>query len=343
MLLVIFGAGASYDSVPHLPPSADDKLDRIQTQESRPPLANELFGNRREFVAAMETFRECMPLIPVLRKNGVAVEQELAKIKEQAKTFPKAHQELMAIRFYLRLALWGCQKRWHDNHHRGITNYLALLREIERWRYEGNERACFVTFNYDTMLEQAMLQVVAFNIHDMNSYISQEHYSLLKLHGSIDWGRELTGVDPPTGANYRYMISRAADLLISSDYVLVRDAFDKHPGLVPALSIPVDKKDEFSCPEAHVKTLVGLLPTVTKILVIGWRATEAEFINLLQSHLTRTQDLMIVSGNLKDADDTLANLNPKQVSYPGQNRIGIGFTGLINNLDLLNAFLRTPP
>jgi len=107
----------------------------------------------------MQTFRDCMTLIPVLRKEGVAVERELARIQEQAKTYPPAHQQLMAIRFYLQYALWKCQKRWF-NHHRGITNYATLIREIDRWRFEFNEQVSFVTFNYDTMLEQAMFQVL---------------------------------------------------------------------------------------------------------------------------------------------------------------------------------------
>jgi hypothetical protein len=73
MLLVIFGAGASYDSVPHLPPF---QLSRVANQnnwnplpelqspglheQSRPPLANGLFDTRGIFVNVMSQFRECM-------------------------------------------------------------------------------------------------------------------------------------------------------------------------------------------------------------------------------------------------------------------------------------------
>ncbi len=64
-----------------------------------------------------------------------------------------------------------------------------LLDEIERWRVEKNECVCFVTFDYDTMLEEAMGQVLRLGVRDMNSYHTWENYSLFKLHGSIDWGR----------------------------------------------------------------------------------------------------------------------------------------------------------
>ena len=39
--------------------------------------------------------------------------------------------------------------------------------------------------------------------------------------------------------------------------------------LHPALSIPVERKDEFSCPAKHVRALEALLPKVTKIITIG--------------------------------------------------------------------------
>jgi hypothetical protein len=61
VLLVIFGAGASYDSVAHLPLSGSG--DRILNSE-RPPLANQLFENRPIFVKAMKRFPDCKSLCP---------------------------------------------------------------------------------------------------------------------------------------------------------------------------------------------------------------------------------------------------------------------------------------
>ena len=153
MLLVILGAGASYDSVAHLPPPAI--YSPVVDDPTRPTLANQLFENRGIFVEIMTKYPECLPLIPPLRKNGVIVERELAKIQEQSKTFPRALHELAAIRFHLHHALWECERVWKQKH-KGITNFAAFLREIERWRFEAKERVCFVTFNYDTMLEDAM-------------------------------------------------------------------------------------------------------------------------------------------------------------------------------------------
>jgi hypothetical protein len=71
VLLVVFGAGASYDSDPDHPPPAPAGGHLLTIENHRPPLANRLFDNRPQFLTAMESFPECMPLIPRLRKSGV--------------------------------------------------------------------------------------------------------------------------------------------------------------------------------------------------------------------------------------------------------------------------------
>lgn len=92
MLLVIFGAGASYDSVPHLPPSRANNASQsnfghviqrsvAKYEEFRPPLANQLFEDRSLFMAALQSFPECKPIIPLLR-GGQPVEQQLSKLEE---------------------------------------------------------------------------------------------------------------------------------------------------------------------------------------------------------------------------------------------------------------------
>ena len=55
-----------------------------------------------------------------------------------------------------------------------------------------------------------MTQVVHFNVGDMNSYITGSDYQLFKLHGSINWGRELEGVVHP-GNNVPYPYQNLID------------------------------------------------------------------------------------------------------------------------------------
>lgn len=344
MLLVIFGAGASYDSVPHLPPPTLGHSEP-HIREERPPLANQLFEDRPLFVRAMERFPACIPLIPSLRGQGVMVENRLSEIRSQAATFPERHRQLAAIRFYLRLALWECQDKWHEIH-RGITNYSALLDEIERWRYQAGEQVCFVTFNYDTMLERAMQSVLQITFPEMTAYLSQKSYSLIKLHGSINWGREVEGIASSHSYNEQRLVSDAVEITpkVGNKYRVFNNPRAVHDGsvlLFPALSIPVAKKDEFSCPSDHVNALKLMLPNVDKVITIGWRATEADFLTLLKGYLTDRTELMIVSGGMDGVRETLDNVHqyirPSRVALGGD----AGFTALIvEQLPLLEAFLR---
>jgi hypothetical protein len=110
--------------------------------------------------------------------------------------------------------------------------------------------------------------------------------------------------------------------------------------IFPALSIPVENKDEFSCPVYHIAFLKDLLPRVTKVITIGWRGMEADFLELLRRHLPQEdQKLMIVSGKMEGAQETQQNLRHTiKLHYPPL-LLEQGFTGLIHNLHQLSAFL----
>jgi len=183
-LLVIFGAGASYDSAPAFPPST--------RPYERPPLANELFQNRPTFVEMMQKFPECQPIVPWLRDlpSGTTVEQRLEEFQADVATHPQRQRQLTAVRFYLQHMLWECQQQW-ANIHGGITNYKTLFDSIEHWRAQRNETVEVVTFNYDTMLEEG-LSWLDLKFKRIEDYISDDHYRVFKLHGSVDWIRRVT-------------------------------------------------------------------------------------------------------------------------------------------------------
>jgi hypothetical protein len=61
MLLIVFGAGASFDSAPTYKPETGE------FRPERPPLANQLFASRERFAEALQEFPECRSLAPHLR------------------------------------------------------------------------------------------------------------------------------------------------------------------------------------------------------------------------------------------------------------------------------------
>jgi hypothetical protein len=353
VLLVIFGAGASFDSVPdRLPgqilPALRPALVADHPENDRPPLASQLFDNRPSFVRAMTRFPDCIPLMHPLRKPNIMVEQELARIQDQAEEYPPVHRELASIRYYLHFALSECQNNW-ERRHSGLTNYATFLREIERWRLEFKERVCLVTFNYDTMLDEELGRLLRIQIQDMSDY-AQENYALIKPHGSINWGLEVNGAGPVNQYQRTQdiieFVAAAPGMRVSDRYRVVKGfpmLKDGEQLLFPAISIPVVNKNEFTCPATHVQVLLGMLPRVNKILTIGWRATEEHFLALLQLKLVAgQQDLMVVSGDNRGAAETFENLTRSALTLtrPYQSIVS-GFTGLINNLEVLEKFLRS--
>ena len=214
MLLVIFGAGASYDSYADIP---------VEIQEpSRPPLANQLFDDRKLFRTILKDFPGILPLVTRLSKPSPSLEEELESV--QSDNRPITAQRLAAIRFYLRSIMWSVEQQWAGKHG-GVTNYKTLLDDIEQWRSANNERVCLVTFNYDKMLEDALSEI-GVKCSSIQDYISHPIYKVIKLHGSVDWAHPvgLQFGSPPSDdmAVMRQLIAGVQTLRIEPEIVAVR-------------------------------------------------------------------------------------------------------------------------
>lgn len=296
----------------------------------------------------MQDYPACKPLVNRLR-GDIQVEHQLAKFEEEAKTFPMRNRQLVAIRYYLHEMLWNCQGEW-KNQHRGITNYATFLDAIERWRYRHEERVCFVTFNYDTMLEESLEELLGIKLGDFGSYTSHPDFLIIKLHGSIDWALEFNTA--PSSALPRGHPRDVIEAAIKGLDVSERYRKVEHPPVYlgdgsygfPALAIPVEKKSLFACPPEHLSAPAEILPEVRKIITVGWRATEQHFLAMLKNRLTGLKadvDLMVVSGDIRGVRETNENLG--LVNPPSGHRydtVETGFSGLIRSIDRLEKFLQ---
>ena len=313
MLMVIFGAGASYDSMPAHPPRPP-----MQTlvEQNRPPLANQLFQDRGLFAAALEEFRECHAIVPWLRElRGTTLESQLQRFQDEADAYPARHAQLAAVRYYLQQMLYRCEDGWKQTA-KGITNYKTFLDMVEQWRQSRDESVSLVTFNYDTLLEDA-LPVAGFALDSIGSYISAHpRYVVIKLHGSVNWSRE---VDAPVDFSKQSgdhavrseLIRRAAQLIVSDRYVKQSPysiGFCEGKVVFPAIAIPVEKKSQFECPLDHINALRSRLPDVRKIIVIGWRAMEEHFLKELSDYLQAPLQIMLVDGSQESATDVEGRL-----------------------------------
>jgi hypothetical protein len=182
MIMVVFGAGASYDSDPSHP-APRGHVDH--SSEFRMPLANQLFADRRLFNLRLSSFPECFPIVPYLR-SGERIEEKLQELLDEASNDPVRNQQLAAVRYYLQSMIRECQTEWLMQSH-SITNQCTLLDQLRPLAGEG---ICLVTFNYDTLIEHA-LQSVGVATDSLPDYISDVRYKLIKLHGSVNWAHVL--------------------------------------------------------------------------------------------------------------------------------------------------------
>jgi len=186
-----------------------------------------------------------------------------------------------------------------------------------RWRYAlplpsrtPRPRGVSSAFRNDLLIDKAFETVLGRRFGSMSDYVDDPDFKLFKLHGSTDWGHPVAidreGVGIPEGLESR-LITAAPDLAPrpTFDFFRVReDVFvDDTTARIPAIAIPVASKSAFECPKDHVALLTRLLPEVTAILIIGWRAGEAHFLALLKA-VPRHVPVTIVSSNIERARET---------------------------------------
>lgn len=149
MLLVVVGAGASNNFIPG----------RIDIDpELIPPLTDELVSNlpaNRAVLASLPE-RAASGLVAELRRRIGS--QSLEKVLDEIVSEDgDSTREMIAFRLYLQ-ALLGRVSDKGVTAVGAVTNQTHLVRKIERWRrqHDSDNPVLYVTFNYDTILDQAI-------------------------------------------------------------------------------------------------------------------------------------------------------------------------------------------
>jgi hypothetical protein len=319
--MVVFGAGASFDSSPDYKPSDDGNRIALGI---RPPLANQLFELRSISAEAVQSIPRCLAIIHELRylTPDTSVEQQLERMREAALNYLEGQRQLVSIRFYLQWIIRRYQSLWNDAI-KSQTTYRALLGQIDR-QLKG-EPACFVTFNYDTLLEEAFTSL-GIEFESLDDYVSRDTYKVIKLHGSTNWAHELSSPMKITIGDHvqfaNHMIQTADKFETDNNYYLIpRDYANKSitsfvripgrhdpPAVLPAIAIPVEKKHSYECPPGHVDSLKECISKADKLLLVGWRAAEENFVNLLAKGLRKNIQKMVVSRTPDSAEKIRSRL-----------------------------------
>lgn len=352
--MVIFGAGASFDSVS---PRLNEALHR-GVARLRPPLAKDLFSELfAPFVAATP---EAAPVVAQMRLaslSGGDVERKLADLQAEVDTYPDRAAHVAAVRFYLHRLIAACTDEW-IKHSAGITNYLLMVDQIAAWQRRSQQPVLFVTFNYDTMLEDALARTLPGWDQDLVRVMSRTDFNLFKPHGSISWGRRASLPDrlmlraKNSDDIQRTMCRRYSELFVSDEFVLRRPneyvrGGSEAPLLFPAIAIPVERKAHFECPPEHRGRFERLVAGTTRLVVVGWRATEQHFTEILQVNLPKNRKipLHVVAESPSAVATTERNLIDATygVSFVATHGgSSDGFSGFCDRSSPLESFLTDP-
>lgn len=256
-LMIIFGAGASFDSINIYPPG-----DRTDPRErSRPPLANDLFDDRSVFAAAINEFPRVRYLAHRLRglPGGIGLEETIERLLSEEDPGGLLAKAIAAFRFYLQKTIWATADAWSAQAS-GATNYLGLVTDVKRyWRERGP--AGFVTFNYERMLEDACADA-DISYPNVDTYATGR-YPLFRPHGAVHWAHPIGGVElSSTRSLEADIIEGIAQVSVSDEFVSVvgPGAGNRNAPLIPALSVPALTKDRFEMPVRHIELLDEWIP-----------------------------------------------------------------------------------
>jgi hypothetical protein len=350
-LLVIFGAGASYDSCAVHPPPGVARppgvkvLSSLSSEvEGRPPLADHLFQPAYTRRNPTDVERAQL-IISRIQSHSGSIEERLQHYETKAKASPVFRGQIQALRFYLHRTIYSCEAHWRANVAvGGLTNYATLIGAIE----EGtpHQEVFLVTFNYDTLLEQTLTRGLGIPLSKSEDYLAHSRYRLIKPHGCLTWSHPVL---TPLGHfdSEGSLVARVIEAATSEDLKLGPLLIGRWPferdgegnALVPALALPVEPKSQFVCPDEHVRRLVEGLPRVTKVLIVGWKAAEKYFLQLLAEHLSPDVVGLVVAGSTNEAtEDIIPAL--KRAGIPGTFSAATGgFTTSLCSEREIDAFL----
>jgi len=323
MLMVIFGAGASYDSYAEQRPSIYPEDGATKT--SRPPLARQLFHDR--FADSLKQFHECKPIVSYLRGH-TSIEAKLEELQNEATGTPPYKErlrQLAAVRWYLQVMLSRCDQDWYT-HTGGITNYATLLDEIQRW---GHDDVLCVTFNYDRLLERTLHEIYGLDFKTTDDYL-RKPFAIIKVHGSVNWGRVIRNVpeecrnQPSDLQKIHCLTERLEAIEVTDKYVVARlratgpfvRSGSGNDMLFPAIAIPVQTKQVFECPEKHLAYLTTRLREVDRLLIIGWGGMDKHFVNVVRERLRREVCGHVVCANDQESSAVVKTL--AEAGMPGE-------------------------
>jgi hypothetical protein len=343
VILVVIGAGASYD---------------VSGQKGfKLPMTRDLFGT--EYKSDWENFEGVNALysdLVEIQNLELFFERQWKKL--EANYNPELLAELINVQYYLQ---YFFLKKSIEGRQERLNYYRSLVRQMRDHPKpdEGDLKFVVVNFNYDTLFEDVLTELLQYKYNSIEDYDYFSHDILIfKPHGSSNWCRyvkaefqhEFEKVKQgdrlffPFHATNTYnskmdlaKFSRILENRISIMSEAITDYSEKRNNsnmiidlgsdrsFLPHLLIPFKSKDEFVMPRSQTERLELLLKFVEKMYIFGWKGGEVKFLEMLKRSLA--QRPLDVHGFTTESGlkDIIENMSPYIEGGDFANSSTIGF------------------
>lgn len=330
-LLIVIGAGASYDCWPKHVPRAHDH------ENWRLPLANQLFSPLHHQNILLDEYNLMGIASPLRSKYNTLgdkfdVEAELARISKTAteRSDTNTFLSLFKTRFYLQNLIRTLTLTTLENTH-AHTVYVDLLTQLKDWIDESPDSRFvdIVIFNYDNLVEKAMDNVYSVDWrlknedNQLTAYYSGKNLRIYKPHGSINWGREiLKGDNQYSYSNNNEAFREFDQLELTHSFQNIDPNIFLHGAsrnFVPAIAVPFKEKAGFDeCPQEMQMKMLEAVNNADKMITLGWKGADKNFTNLLTTN-TKINEVYIVSPH---ASTNLDSIFSEEILKPIESTFG---------------------
>lgn len=342
MLLIIFGAGASFDHDI-----------RVRQTSSRIPLTNGLIDEGLGYVQVAKTnWPGAVPIINHLnelkRKNtNFNLEDALYSEFQRNKDAVKA--QLISFKYYLHDIIRNSEYAVRQAN-QGNTNYTKLLQNLQRRGTDDKKGISLVSFNYDTLIETACTQLYpTWEFIKFDDYIEgNDKLRLFKPHGSLSWNKIYQPQihNPDTVSIIKIMQDTSRSGYFSQGEQIVNYYYEHNSKVQgsnsvtePIIALPYKEKTSFVFPPEHMRELLREINNITHILTIGWRGEEVHFQKEVLSAVPSENQLKVLNINNggNSISQNLTRVLGARIKYMAN--YGHGFSSCLKEDYTLNEFL----
>jgi len=318
-LVVLIGAGASFDCV-------DAGAGVNETW--RPPVVASLFGFEASKQSSYGSILRRYPRVnaaadeirSTLRRKNMPLERYLAQMKGSKS--PNVRQQYRQVPLYLQELLWRCSV---DFPIVGGTKFNTLVARIEHRLHEDLEEVLYLSLNYDVLMEAALKSLYLNGFSNIVDYVPDGNWSLVKLHGSVNWGFPLFRTSDRSLSPHLLELGAMPDqpgqtsdnlMVLNSNEPYGDDAYRVQDGhfFYPAIALPIEGKSGFVCPPWQVERATSVIKDCKNFLVLGCRIADDDVINLL-NQTSEVARLRVVNGDAKAGEEAVLNLEKPGLAF----------------------------